>query len=154
MFNWSGLGGILAIHGAEGIRSLGLPASALFVTLVLFTASVNLLIGSASAKWGLMAPIVVPMFMLMGYSPEVVTAAYRLGDSSTNIITPLMAYFPMALVFVRRYRPDAGIGTLVALMLPYSIGILLAALLMLGVWITAGWPVGVGAGIQYELLPR
>ena len=154
MFNWSGLGGILAIHGAEGLRSLGLPASALFVTLVLFTGSVNLLIGSASAKWALMAPIVVPMFMLMGYSPEVVTAAYRLGDSSTNIITPLMAYFPMALVFARRYRPDAGIGTLVALMLPYSIGILLAALLLLGLWITADWPVGIGAGIHYGLPPR
>lgn len=149
MFNWSGLGGILAIHGAEGIRDLGLPAPALFVMLVLFTASVNLLVGSASAKWGLMAPIVVPMFMLMGYSPEVVTAAYRLGDSSTNIITPLMAYFPMALVFARRYRPDAGIGTLVALMLPYSIGILLASLAMLGTWIALGWPVGIGAEINY-----
>jgi aminobenzoyl-glutamate transport protein len=150
MFNWSGLGGILAIHGAEGIRSLGLPAPALFVMLVLFTASVNLLVGSASAKWALMAPIVVPMFMLMGYSPEVVTGAYRLGDSSTNIITPLMAYFPMALVFARRYQADAGIGTLVALMLPYSLGILLAAIFMLGSWITLGWPVGIDAGIFYD----
>lgn len=149
MFNWSGLGGILAIHGAEGIKGLGLPAPALFVMLVLFTASVNLLIGSASAKWGLMAPILVPMFMLMGYSPEVVTAAYRLGDSSTNIITPLMAYFPMALVFARRYKPDAGIGTLVALMLPYSIGILIASLAMLSVWVTMGWPVGIDAPIAY-----
>lgn len=150
MFNWSGLGGILAIHGAEGIRDLGLPAPALFVMLVLFTAFVNLLVGSASAKWGLMAPIVVPMFMLMGYSPEVVTAAYRLGDSSTNIITPLMAYFPMALVFARRYQSDAGIGTLVALMLPYSVGILLASIAMLGLWIAVGWPVGIDAGINYE----
>ena len=153
MFNWSGLGGILAIHGAEGIRGLGLPAPALFVMLVLFTAAVNLLVGSASAKWGLMAPIVVPMFMLMGYSPEVVTAAYRLGDSATNIITPLMAYFPMALVFARRYQADAGIGTLVALMLPYSIGILLASLIMLGAWIALGWPVGIDAGIEYALQP-
>jgi aminobenzoyl-glutamate transport protein len=150
MFNWSGLGGILAIHGAEGIRSLGLPAPALFVMLVLFTASVNLLVGSASAKWALMAPIVVPMFMLMGYSPEVVTGAYRLGDSSTNIITPLMAYFPMALVFARRYQADAGVGTLVALMLPYSLGILLASIVMLGSWITLGWPVGIDAGISYD----
>lgn len=154
MFNWSGLGGILAIHGAEGIRGLGLPAPALFVMLVLFTASVNLLVGSASAKWALMAPIVVPMFMLMGYSPEVVTGAYRLGDSSTNIITPLMAYFPMALVFARRYQPDAGIGTLVALMLPYSLGILLASLVMLGSWITLGWPVGIDAGISYDPPPQ
>lgn len=150
MFNWSGLGGILAIHGAEGIRGLGLPAPALFVMLVLFTAAVNLLVGSASAKWAMMAPILVPMFMLMGYSPEVVTGAYRIGDSATNIVTPLMAYFPMALVFARRYRPDAGIGTLVALMLPYSIGILAASLLMLGAWIAAGWPVGIDAGIGYR----
>jgi aminobenzoyl-glutamate transport protein len=85
----------------------------------------------------------------MGYSPEVVTAAYRLGDSSTNIITPLMAYFPMALVFARRYKPDAGIGTLVALMLPYSIGILIASLAMLSVWVTMGWPVGIDAPIAY-----
>jgi aminobenzoyl-glutamate transport protein len=149
MFNWSGLGGILAIHGAEAITGLGLAPPALFVMLVLFTAAVNLLIGSASAKWGLMAPILTPMFMLMGYSPEVVTAAYRLGDSSTNIITPLMAYFPMALVFARRYKPDAGIGTLVALMLPYSLGILLASLGMLSAWVALGWPVGIDAPITY-----
>ena len=90
------------------------------------------------------------MFMLMGYSPEVVTGAYRIGDSATNIITLLMAYFPMALVFARRYRPDAGIGTLVALMLPYSVGTLLGSLAILGVWIAMEWPVGIGAEIGYE----
>lgn len=151
MFNWSGLGGILAIHGAEGIKGLGLPGPLLFGLLVVFTAAVNLLVGSASAKWGLMAPIVVPLFMLIGYSPEVVTGAYRLGDSATNIITPLMPYFPMVLVFARRYQPDAGIGTLLALMLPYSLGLLVASLGMLGVWIAAGWPVGIDAGIGYRL---
>jgi aminobenzoyl-glutamate transport protein len=151
MFNWSGLGAVMAINGAEGIKSLGLPGPLLFMLLIVMTASINLLVGSASAKWGMLAPIFVPMFMLMGYSPEAVTGAYRLGDSSTNIITPLMAYFPMALVFAQRYVKDFGIGSMVATMLPYSIGILIASLVLIGVWIGAGWDLGPGAPISYTL---
>jgi aminobenzoyl-glutamate transport protein len=150
MFNWSGLGAVLAINGAEGIKALGLPGPALFMALIVLTASINLLIGSASAKWGLLAPIFVPMFMIMGYSPEAVTAAYRLGDSSTNIITPLMAYFPMALVFAQRYDKNFGIGSMVALMLPYSLAILVASLVLIGVWVGAGWELGPGAGVMLE----
>lgn len=149
MFNWSGLGAVLAINGAQGIAALDMPAPALFALLILMTASINLLIGSASAKWGLLAPILVPMFMLLGYSPEAATAAYRLGDSSTNIITPLMAYFPMALVFAQRYDKNFGIGSMVATMLPYSIGILLASLALIMVWIGAGWDFGPGAGVTW-----
>lgn len=151
MFNWSGLGAVMAINGAEGIKALGLPAPVLFVVLILMTASINLLIGSASAKWGMLAPILVPMFMLMGYSPEAVTAAYRLGDSSTNIITPLMAYFPMALVFAQRYVKDFGIGSMVATMLPFSIGILLASTVLIAVWIGFGFDFGPGAPVSYTL---
>jgi aminobenzoyl-glutamate transport protein len=148
MFAWSNLGAIAAVHGAEGLRSMNLPGPALFIGLILFTASLNLLIASASAKWGLMAPIVVPMMMLLGYSPEAVTAAYRLGDSATNIITPMMAYFPMVLIFARRYQPDAGLGTLIALMLPYSITFLLGSFVFMGVWVGFGWDVGPGVPVQ------
>lgn len=151
MFNWSGLGAVMAINGAGGIEALGLPAPLLFVLLILMTASINLLVGSASAKWGMLAPIIVPMFMLMGYSPEAVTAAYRLGDSSTNIITPLMAYFPMALVFAQRYQKDFGIGSMVATMLPFSIAILLGSLVLITVWIGFGVPMGPGAPVDYTL---
>jgi aminobenzoyl-glutamate transport protein len=151
MFNWSGLGAVMAINGAEGIKALGLPAPLLFVLLILMTASINLLVGSASAKWGMLAPIIVPMFMLMGYSPEAVTGAYRLGDSSTNIITPLMAYFPMALVFAQRYQKDFGIGSMVATMLPFSIAILLGSLVLISVWVGFGFPMGPGAPVSYTL---
>lgn len=151
MFNWSGLGAVMAINGAEGIKALGLPAPLLFVLLIVMTASINLLVGSASAKWGMLAPILVPMFMLMGYSPEVVTGAYRLGDSSTNIITPLMAYFPMALVFAQRYVKDFGIGSMVATMLPFSIAILIGSLVLISVWVGVGFPMGPDAPITYQL---
>jgi aminobenzoyl-glutamate transport protein len=151
MFNWSGLGTLLAISGAEAIRALNPSGPVLMVLVMLFTATLNLIMASASAKWALLAPIVVPMLMLSGFSPEVTTAAYRLGDSATNIITPMMSYFPMVLIFARRYVKDAGIGTLLALMLPYSIAILLAGMTMIAVWVGFGFEVGPGAGVTYTL---
>jgi len=112
---------------------------------VLLAAVIDLVLGSASAKWAVMAPIFVPMFMLLGYSPEMAQAAYRIGDSVVNIVTPLMAYFPLILTFVQRYEPKAGLGTLVATMLPYSLAFLVGWTLLLVVWIWAGWPLGPGA---------
>src|SRR5690606_29257963 len=120
-FNWSNIGIVLAIHGADWLGGLALPQVMVLVLMVLFTASLNLLIGSASAKWGLLAPVFVPMLMLLGISPEETQAAYRVGDSTTNIISPLMPYFVLVLGFARRYQADAGVGTLVTLMLPYSL---------------------------------
>ncbi len=107
-------------------------------------ALINLMIGSASAKWGILAPVFVPMLMLVGIDPEATQAAYRVGDSSTNIITPLMPYFALVLGFARRYRSDTGIGTLIALMLPYSLALLAGWSVLLGVWIGFGWPLGAG----------
>lgn len=146
-FNWTNLGTIVAVTGAEAIRGLGLENSpvVLMVALVLFTAAVNLVMGSASAKWALLAPIFVPLFYLLGYSPELVQGAYRVGDSVTNIVTPLMAYFPLVLAFAQRYEPKAGIGTMVATMVPYSLCFLAGWTLLLGVWILLGWPMGPGA---------
>jgi aminobenzoyl-glutamate transport protein len=152
-FNWTNLGTVMAVKGAGVIKGFDLQDSPilLMVSLVLFTAVVNLVIGSASAKWTLLAPIFVPMFMLLGYTPELVQGAYRVGDSCTNIITPLNQYFPLILGFATRYVPKTGIGTMIAMMMPYSIAFLVAWTLMLVGWIALGLPVGPGAGL---LLPK
>lgn len=146
-FNWTNLGIITAVRGAEFIQHLGLERQPipLMIALVLFAATVNILISSASAKWALLAPVFVPMFMLLGYSPEFVQAAFRVGDSCTNIITPLLSYFPLILTFIHKYDPKAGIGTLIATMLPYSVVFIVSWSLLLIVWILLGWPVGPGA---------
>jgi aminobenzoyl-glutamate transport protein len=148
-FNWTNLGTVLAVKGAEGIKALNLQDSPvlLMVALVLLTGTINLVIGSASAKWALMAPIFVPMFMLLGYSPELVQGTYRVGDSCTNIITPLMNYFPLILTFANRYVREARIGTMIATMLPYSLAFMIGWTIMLIVWITIGLPMGPGAGL-------
>lgn len=143
-FNWTNLGIISAVSGAGLIQKLGLQNQPvlLMIALLLFAATVNILISSASAKWALLAPIFVPMFMILGYSPEMVQGAFRIGDSVTNIITPLMSYFPLILTFAQRYDPKAGIGTMIATMLPYSITFLVAWSLLLIAWIAFGWPMG------------
>jgi len=148
-FNWTNLGTVMAVKGAGLIKGLDLQDGPilLMVSLVLFTAVVNLVIGSASAKWTLLAPIFVPMFMLLGYTPELVQGAYRVGDSCTNIITPLNQYFPLILGFAARYVPKTGIGTMIAMMVPYSLAFLVAWTLMLVGWIALGLPVGPGAGL-------
>jgi aminobenzoyl-glutamate transport protein len=151
MFGWSNLGLISAVHGADGLRSMNLPAPVLLGSIVLFSAGLNLLVGSASAKWALLAPVLVPMLMLLGISPEMSTAAYRVGDGATNIITPLMTYFPLILVFCQRWQKSFGLGSLAALMLPYSIGILLSGLALTVAWVALDLPLGPGAGVGFEM---
>jgi len=151
MFNWSNLGLIFAVQGAGAIERSGLPLPALLVLIVAFTAFINLFIGSASAKWALLAPVVVPMLMLLGVSPEMSTAAYRVGDSVTNIITPLMVYFPLVLTFCQRWRTDFGLGSLTAVMLPYSFWLLLIGLGLTFAWVYVDLPLGPGAGVDYAL---
>ncbi|MBX9729151.1 MAG: AbgT family transporter, partial [Sphingopyxis sp.] len=147
MFGWSNLGLILAVHGAEGLGSMNLPAPVLLAAIVLLTASLNLFIGSASAKWALLAPVLVPMLMLLGISAEMTTAAYRVGDGATNIITPLMVYFPLILIFCQRWVPNFGIGSLAATMLPYSIGLLLSGIVLVIGWVALDLPLGPGASV-------
>ena len=146
-FNWSQLGAIAAINGAEFLKSLSLNAATLLLGFIVMAAMINLLIGSASAKWALFAPIFVPMFLLLGISPEASQMAFRIGDSTTNIITPLMPYFGVVVAFVQRYDKEAGIGTIIATMLPYSVAFLVSWSLLLLVWILMDWPLGPGAGI-------
>jgi len=120
-FGHSGLGQILAVLGADALISMNLDNPLVFVPFILMCCFVNLMLGSASAQWAVTAPIFVPMLMRIGYSPEVIQAAYRIGDSTTNIITPMMSYFGLILAVAVRYKKDLGIGTMIATMLPYSI---------------------------------
>jgi len=148
-FNWTQLGLVFAVEGADFLKALGLPTIPLFICFILLTAVVNLFMGSASAKWALMAPVFIPMFMLLGYSPEMTQVAYRVGDSVTNIISPMMSYFALIIAFFQRYEPKAGIGTLVATMLPYSIVFLIGWSLMFGVWIWWELPIGPDSPLNY-----
>ena len=151
MFGWSNLGLITAVHGAAGIEATGLPLPLVLGLMVIFAGILNLFVGSASAKWALLAPILVPMLMLLGISPEGATAAYRVGDSATNIITPLMVYFPLILVFAQRWDRKFGLGSLTAMMLPYSIWLLISGVLLIVAWIYLGIPLGPDAPVGYTL---
>jgi aminobenzoyl-glutamate transport protein len=144
-FNWTNLGLIFAIEGAEVLKSSGLGEIPLMLSFILVSAVVNLVMGSASAKWAIMAPVFIPMFMLLGYSPEFTQVAYRVGDSVTNIISPMMSYFALIVAFFQRYDNKAGIGTIIATMLPYSFIFLLAWSFLLIIWISFGLPIGPGA---------
>lgn len=148
-FNWTQLGLIMAVNGAESLKSLGLSALPLFGSFILLTAFINLFMGSASAKWALMAPVFVPMFMLLGYSPELTQTAYRVGDSVTNIISPMLSYFALIIAFFQRYEPKAGLGTLVAVMLPYSATFLIGWSILFSIWLTLGFPVGPASPLSY-----
>jgi aminobenzoyl-glutamate transport protein len=149
MFSWSGLGPIIAINGAGQLEILGLPAPLLLVSVLLLSSFLDLFIGSASAKWSALAPVVVPMFMLLGISPEMTTAAYRMGDSYTNIMTPLMSYFPLILVFARRWDSSFGVGSLLALMLPYALTFMVLGISMTVAWVALDLPLGPGAQVFY-----
>lgn len=147
MFAWSNLGLILAVNGADFLSSTEMPAWALLTAIILVSASLNLFVGSASAKWALISPVMVPMLMLLGITPEMATAAYRVGDSATNIITPLMVYFPLILIFCQRWQASFGLGSLAATMLPYSIGLMVAGLGLTIIWVVADLPLGPGASV-------
>lgn len=141
-FAWSNLGVITAIKGSSFLNTLALPTVLVMVGFVLMAGLINLLIGSASAKWAVMAPVFVPMFWLTGIDPALVQAAYRIGDSSTNIITPLMPYFGVVVAFMQRYEKDIGLGTIMALMIPYSVTFLIGWIGLLAVWLLAGFSLG------------
>jgi len=150
-FKVSHLGMVLAIKGADLLQAANLGAVPLMIGFLLLSATLNMLMGSASAKWAFMAPVFVPMFMLLGYSPELVQGVYRIGDSSTNLISPMMSFFALIVAYVQRYRPDAGIGTVIATMLPYSLAFLVVWTLLLVVWMLIGLPLGPGGGLTLDL---
>jgi aminobenzoyl-glutamate transport protein len=144
------MGAIVAISGASTLQALGLDGAPLLVGLVAFAASLNLLITSASALWAIIAPIFVPMFMLLGFSPEATQCVFRIGESATNIVTPLMPYVPFVLATIHRYDPRAGIGTLMTLMMPFALSFLLGWTALLLVFYTLHWPTGPGVFIRLQ----
>ncbi|MEE4173702.1 MAG: AbgT family transporter [Xanthomonadales bacterium] len=148
-FNVSNLGALMALEGAELLKALALPWYVTIVGIVLLTGFVNIFVGSASGKWGLLAPIFVPMLMTLGISPDLTQAAYRVGDSSTNIITPLMPYFPLVVIYCQRYVKGSGIGTLAAMMLPYSITFLIGWTAFLLLYTFSGIPLGILSSYTY-----
>lgn len=150
-FNWTNLGQIFAVKGAEGLQALGFGPIFLLLSFILLSMFINLFMGSASAKWAIMAPVFVPMFMIVGYTPEFVQAAYRIGDSVSNVVAPMMSYFALIVAFVAKYDPKAGMGSVIALMLPYTIVFTIVWSILLTIFILLDLPVGPGAGLY---LPR
>lgn len=148
-FSYTRLGSIIALSGASFLKSINIGLIPLMIIFVLFSALMNLFMGSASAKWNILAPVFVPMFMLLGYSPELCQLAYRIGDSSTNVITPLMTYYAVILSFAQKYDKKAGIGTITATMLPYSVAFLVCWTIMLIVWLSVGLPIGLNTPLFY-----
>jgi len=148
-FGWTNIGLIVAVKGAALMKALNMGTIPLLIGLIIFSAIINLFMGSASAKWAIMAPVFVPMFMLLGYSPELTQGCYRIGDSVTNIISPMMSYFALIISFFERYEKKSGIGTLVATMLPYSVVFFLGWAVMFIAWISFGLPIGPGAPLHY-----
>ncbi|GAA4873235.1 AbgT family transporter [Ferrimonas pelagia] len=151
-FSWTNLGAITAVGGASFLNSIGLDGPLLFICFIMVCAFINLMVGSASAQWAVTAPIFVPMLMLVGYAPETIQAAYRIGDSVTNIITPMMSYFGLILAVATRYKKNLGIGTLVATMLPYSLVLFVGWTLLFVIYVfVLGLPVGPGSPTYYTL---
>ncbi|EKE84217.1 AbgT family transporter [Idiomarina xiamenensis] len=151
-FGDSQLGILLSVEGADLLRSWELSGGLTIVGIIILVGFINLFVGSASAKWALIAPIFVPMLMQLGYSPDLTQAAYRVGDSSTNIITPLLPYFPLIVLYCQRYVKGTGIGTLVSMMLPYSVCLLILWSIFLVVYWTLGIPLGIQASYSYPVV--
>ena len=151
-FEYTKLGTIIALGGAELFKSMNIGLIPLMTIFVLFSAFMNLFMGSASAKWSIVAPVFVPMFMILGYSPELCQLAYRIGDSCTNIITPMMTYYAVIIMFAQQYDKKAGIGTVVSTMLPYSVAFLIGWTLLLVIWLLTGLPIGIGTSIFYPAI--
>ncbi len=148
-FARSNLGTLISVQGGSLLASWGLPGPVTLIGIIFLVGAVNILVGSASAKWALLSPIFVPMLMQIGFSPDLTQAAYRVGDSSTNIITPLMPYFPLVVVYCQRYVKNTGIGTLVSMMLPYSLAYLILWSLFLVLYWNLGFPLGLQASYTY-----
>ncbi|MCP4903158.1 MAG: AbgT family transporter [bacterium] len=150
-FKYSNLGMIFAIKGADLLKASGLGPIPLMLAFLVLAATINLCMGSASAKWAFMAPVFIPMFMLLGYSPELVQGVYRIGDSTTNMISPMMSFFALIVAFMQKYQPKAGMGTVIATMLPYSVTFMLVWMVLMVAWLLLGLPLGPGS--QLYLTP-
>jgi aminobenzoyl-glutamate transport protein len=147
-FNFSGIPNVAAVKLGDWLEGLNLGAVWLLIGLIIVTAIVNLIIPAAIAKWALLAPIFIPLFIRLGIAPQTVLAAYRVGDSPSNVITPLMAYFPLIVIFAQRYQKSSGIGTVVAMMIPYVFVLSIAWTLFFVAWYLLGIPLGPGSPVH------
>jgi aminobenzoyl-glutamate transport protein len=154
MFGWSNLGPICAIKGAEALRTMAIPPALLLPVLTTMSAWLDFLIASGSAKWTAMAPVTVPMLMLLDISPEMSTAAYRVGDTVTNLISPLNPYFVLTLLYCQRWVPGFRLGSLLSLTLPYAVAFYFAGNLITAMWVTFDLPLGPGSTVGYSLAGR
>ena len=151
-FNYSNLGLVVAIDGAQFLSDIGFTGIPLILTFLLLCAFLNMFMGSASAKWAIMAPVFVPMFMILGYHPGFTQAAFRIGDSVTNVITPMMSYFALIVTYAQNYDEKNGIGTIISLMIPYTIIFTIAWAIMITIWMLLGIPVGIDGPIHLPVL--
>jgi aminobenzoyl-glutamate transport protein len=151
MFGWSNLAPITAINGAAFLRSLDAPPALLLPLLTTASAWLDFLIASGSAKWTAVAPVAVPMLMLLDVSPEMTTAAYRVGDTVTNLISPLSPYFVLVLIYCQRWNPQMRLGTLLSAMLPFAIAFYVAGIILTASWVGFDLPLGPGATVGYRL---
>ena len=150
MFKESNLGIVVAINGAAWLKSVGLTGIPLLIGFALLSAFINLFMGSASAKWAIMAPVFVPMFMLLDYHPGVAQAAFRVGDSVTNVITPMMSYFALIVTFAQKYDEKYGIGTIISMMLPFTFIFFIAWTIIISIWYLTGFPLGLDGPIYLK----
>ncbi|MEG0577843.1 MAG: AbgT family transporter [Clostridium sp.] len=150
-FSHTNLGTILAVKGADFLKNTGINGIPLIIGFVLLAGFINLFMGSASAKWAILAPIFIPMLMQLGFSPELTQVAYRIGDSTTNIISPLMSYFALIVTFAEKYDKESGIGTLISTMVPYTVVFLIGWIVMLVIWYMIGLPLGPGVPLHYPM---
>ncbi|WDV47231.1 AbgT family transporter [Clostridiaceae bacterium M8S5] len=147
-FNWSNMGIIMAIKGADFLKAVGAPTPVLLILFIMISSIINLFVGSCSAKWAILSPIFVPMFMFLGFHPALTQMAYRIGDSITNVVTPLLPYFAILVAFAKKYDKNIGMGTLIANMLPYSIAFFLFWSALIVIWYLLGLPLGPGSPIM------
>ncbi len=148
-FKWSNLGLLIAINGANFLSNSNIGLIPMTILFIIFAGTLNMFMGSASAKWAILAPIFIPIFMFLGYSPELSQVVYRIGDSITNIISPMMSFFALIIAFFQKYIKGVGIGTIIATMIPYTIGFFIVWTILLIAWLWLGLPLGPGAGVYY-----
>ena len=148
-FGASNMGALIAVAGAEFLKSLALPPQVTVFGIIIFVAFLNLIITSASAKWAILAPIFVPMLMAVGIAPELTQVAFRVSDSAVNVVTPMFAFYPLIILYCQKYVKSAGIGTLSSLMLPYTVALLVSLTIMLYVFWGLDIPLGLQADYVY-----
>ncbi len=150
-FSQSNIGSLIALSGAEALKAMNMPGQMTILGVIFLTAALNLVITSASSKWAILAPVLVPMLMAVGLSPELTQAAFRISDSAINVSTPMFAFYPLIISYMQRYSTQSGIGTLVSMMVPYSIGLLITLTAMLFLFWGLELPLGFNSGYTYGL---